>query len=248
MVRRRSGLFLRDLEDADLIALVRDGDDAAREELARRNRATIESLARTYCSRLAHRGGYCPRTECQEAYPVAFVLVRERVVGGPGRTGLAELWLNRRNQELDFRQFIARNTGGWQTDVLRAWNTARGLAARVRLGKAGPEVERELVLLLDRTGGLPTGNDTTWAPPRSAQQWAEALYDDACQPAQSTIDELRVARALDAPEDLDQRRFLELATAVDDLIARLAPRTYGGHVDRARAATRLFSHGGLDHA
>lgn len=228
-------------------------DDATFEAAVRAVDAVARPLATKYCRSLAHRGGWCSGRDCEcGAWDDLYNAVLARIAGKPSlrgrprQQGLLELWAAQ-DPRPPFAIYVrSRTLRGWMTQLLRAWNSARGLRVRMRpsaelkrngwngaalaLGSAGLMKEAEVFGLSGETfGGV-----------------LEALWWDACQPAPKKIDVARVGRQLKTPSsfsntELGDEDLYQLGQVLDviDLYLELQyPEWHSLYLGKPRLLTR----------
>lgn len=212
MRRRTARPDARSLGEEALAAAIEGGDEDARAEARRRFKPLAISYARRACSHLHHLGRRCPAysngTACDGAFLVGEAEMLSRIAGvsegrGPdgthrrARRALLVRWRHRTNRELTFSAFLASNSTGYESDVLRKWNVDRGFPARVQiparlsrpipLPEAGAGFEGAALSLLDVVAL--TLEQAGVADVAAAQgvglrltpaSWLQALSDDAC--------------------------------------------------------------------
>jgi hypothetical protein len=243
--------------DEQLARLVSAGDAAARAVVKARFGWLAERLARTYCSRIAHRGGRCPGRswsafDCDLAFTWVELDLLDRFAGhGPEgghrpRKALLQTWLELRRRPESFAAYVLGRRGdglsGMLTEARRAWNLSRGLKARPHYPSGMLEVAMAAYAELIADEPLATAaKRLDLASPAAVRIWADALCEDACETGLSDpIDLDRVARRVtggDAgPASGDAVGLL--APAVDAMLLRRWPQWWDAHLGRPRDLTR----------
>jgi hypothetical protein len=237
--------------------LVGAGDAAARAEVKARFGWLAERLARTYCSRIAHRGGRCPgrswtASDCDLAFTWVELDLLDRFAGH-GREGghrprkaLLLTWLELRRRPDAFATYALGRRGdglpGMLTEARRVWNLARGLKARPHYPERmlmGAMAAYEAMIADEPLATAAKRLDVTTAA--AVRIWTDALCEDACETGLSDpIDLDRVSRRVGGggAGPLVRGAVGLLAPAVDAMLLRDWPEWWDAHLGRPRDLTR----------
>ncbi len=235
---------VRALADTELCQALRESDDihatAIAEEIRDRYRMLIVDLSRQHCRRLGHRGGACPGFDgCGQAFIAAYMVIGDRFPDA-----LARHLLDGRPRP---RVTLGVNAHGMHTEILRRWNSLRGLIQRPR--PKGETLERLNGAFAAWHADSPTVaacEAVGLALPVEPQPWIDALHADACQPASSVIDTDRVLRHLfhepgGAPPDTESmpEQAHRAVVEADRVIADTTPRHHDQWLGAPRGQTRV---------
>jgi hypothetical protein len=250
----------RSLMEADQLAdAAVAGDRECWDELHMRFSPMITGFARRFCNQLGHRrpadakgAGACPGWTCDRAFASAYAVLCRRSLGDPPgasqRTvGRLPVWAARNYDDNAFAKAMhgELRAEGRMTDIFRTWCADRGLPQRPRVTGA---LARQLDHAVHQTGERIVGDDRPQAV-NSSQRWLEALHWDAAQTGTAElIDTERVQRHLARRNDdvmaIESLLFMQLAHAVDNDVATLAPEIHSDYLSAAREQTRV--HANLD--
>lgn len=224
-------------------------------------RSELTTATRLICSMVSHRGGPCdgtfgpngqPTSCSSDLFPLAATVILER------SRKVARTWIEKNDQH-PFGAYLRRSStshqSSWAQDLLRRWNTERGLTARpFRKDTAGftPELDDEIAEVFARhavTAEL-SESGTTDLTQLPAWRIADFLYMDACEPADTVIDVTRVSFLMFGPDSTGGlskvisargNEIGELLLDLDEVLSRRLPgeRQYRNLVARARGITRI---------
>jgi hypothetical protein len=246
--------------DEHLANLVRDGDASAREVVKQRFAWLAERLARTYCSRIAHRGGPCPGRswsafDCDQAFTWVELDLLDRFAGHDTnerrrpRRALMVTWLDQRQRPTTFAAYVLGRRGeglpGMVTEARRVWNLARGLKARPHYPESMLAAARTAYAALIADEPLASAAKLLGlTAPADVKILIDALCEDACETGLADpIDLGRVTRRVTGPGSVErqvQAAVARLAIAVDGLLSQHCPEWWDEHLGRPRDLTRSW--------
>ena len=232
------------------------GDRDCWDELHMRFSPMITGFARRYCNQLGHRRpadakgvGACPGWTCDRAFASAYAVLCRRSLGDPPgssqRTvGRLQVWAARNYDDNAFAKAMHGDmrADGRMTDIFRTWCADRGLPQRPRLtGRLAVQLDGAV-----RATGKRFVGDERPDVIDSSQRWLEALHWDAAQTGTAEpIDSERVQRHLARRNDdvmtIESMVFAQLAHAVDNDVANLAPDIHNDYLSAARDQTRAHA-------